>query len=92
MPWRAVTHLFLGAAETLPNRGLLCLYGPFISTRKALALSNNHFDKQLKERDPTQGLRYVEALDRLAERVGLELIEDTAMPTNNQLLVWQKQY
>tara|TARA_B100000768_G_scaffold18026_1_gene16434 strand:- start:6662 stop:7255 length:594 start_codon:yes stop_codon:yes gene_type:complete len=90
MPWRAVRHLFLGATETLPSRGLLCLYGPFIYTRKSLAASNKRFDEQLKQRDPTQGLRYVEALDRLAKRSGLELVADMTMPTNNQLLVWQK--
>ncbi len=90
MTWRAVTHLFLAAAKTLPTRGLLCLYGPFIYTRKALAPSNDRFDKQLKQRDPKQGLRYFEALDRLAKRTGLELVADTTMPTNNQLLVWEK--
>ena len=90
MPWRAVTKLFLGAAETLPRNGLLCLYGPVIYTRKALALSNQAFDQNLKQRDPTQGLRYFEALDRLAHRAGLQLTADTTMPANNQLLVWQK--
>lgn len=90
MPWTTVTQLFLSAAETLPVGGLLCLYGPFIYQLRDLARSNQVFDAELKHQDVHQGLRYFDALNRVAERACLWLVCDTALPANNRLLVWRK--
>jgi hypothetical protein len=44
----------------------------------------------LGARDPASGLRDFEAVDALAQSVGLTLQEDNAMPANNRLLVFRK--
>jgi hypothetical protein len=36
------------------------------------------------------GLRDFEAIERLAEAQGLQLLADHAMPANNRLLVWRR--
>jgi hypothetical protein len=37
-----------------------------------------------------RGIRDFEAVDALARRYGLNLLEDFAMPADNRLLSWQK--
>jgi hypothetical protein len=44
----------------------------------------------LRARDPASGLRDFEAVDAVAQSVGLILQEDNAMPANNRLLVYRK--
>jgi len=41
-------------------------------------------------RDPASGLRDFEAVVALAERYGLRIEEDNAMPANNRLLVLRR--
>ena len=52
--------------------------------------SNAEFDKYLRARDPRSGIRNFEDLNILAAQQGMHLLEDHAMPANNQLLVWRK--
>ena len=52
--------------------------------------SNEGFDRLLKDRDPASGIRDFEWVSDLATKANLTLIEDNAMPANNQLLVWKK--
>ena len=51
--------------------------------------SNAAFDHYLRQRDPHSGLRDFEALDRLAQKRGLRLTANHAMPANNRTLVWR---
>jgi hypothetical protein len=44
----------------------------------------------LRSRDPASGIRDFEAVDALAAAQGLRLVEDCAMPANNQTLVWRR--
>ena len=44
----------------------------------------------LKEQATHQGLRDSEAVIALADRVGLRLLEDRAMPANNRCLIWER--
>jgi hypothetical protein len=37
------------------------------------------------------GIRDFEAVDALAQSIGLRLIEDCAMPANNRTLVWRRE-
>ena len=44
----------------------------------------------LRGRDPASGLRDAEAIVALAERHGMKLAEDNAMPANNRLLTFRR--
>jgi len=87
----SVENFFLGAGRCLAAGGLLLIYGPFKYGGEFTTQSNASFDGWLKERDPRSGLRDFEWVDELASAQDLLLLEDNAMPANNQLLVWRKQ-
>jgi hypothetical protein len=38
---------------------------------------------------PHRAIRDFEAVDALARKIGLTLVEDRAMPANNRCLVWR---
>lgn len=88
MDWPAVEHFFAGVGQVLEENGVLCVYGPFRYRGAFTTASNADFDRYLKVRDPTSGIRDFEAVNGLAEQAGLTLIADHAMPANNQALVW----
>lgn len=90
MSWPAVKALFAGLPRMLETGGVLAIYGPFKYGGRFTTESNAAFDAMLRERDPQSGLRDFEAVNALAEGVGLKLSADHAMPANNQLLVWEK--
>ena len=88
LSWPQVERMFhgIGSIRTLKT---LCLYGPFSYGGKHTSESNARFDAILRARDPLSGLRDFDDIARLAERAGLILLEDNAMPANNRLLVWK---
>lgn len=90
MSWPEVEQLFAGIGTALLPGGRFCLYGPFNYNGRFTSDSNARFDQWLKSRDPLSGVRDFEALDRLAQAAGMELLRDHAMPANNRILVWQK--
>ena len=90
MDWPAVEHFFTGVAQVLAENGVLCVYGPFRYRGAFTTASNADFDRYLKLRDPASGVRDFEAVNALAERAGLTLAADHAMPANNQALVWSR--
>ena len=85
-----VEEMFSGIGAVLNKNGYLCLYGPFKYDGNFTTESNARFDLWLKDRDPLSGIRDFEFIDTLAAAQGLNLIEDHAMPANNQLIVWQR--
>ena len=85
----SVENFFRGVGTHLNPGGLLLVYGPFRYHNAYTSESNAHFDRWLKQRDPVSGIRDFEWVDRLAAAAGLSLVEDNAMPANNQLLVWR---
>ena len=87
-PWRVAEGLFAGAARYLRADGRLFLYGPFKRDGKHTALSNAVFDASLRERDAEWGVRDIVDLEKLAEGVGLVLIETAEMPANNLVLTF----
>ncbi|MCS5589902.1 MAG: class I SAM-dependent methyltransferase [Candidatus Thioglobus sp.] len=91
MGWEVVADLFHGAGQALEVGGLFILYGPFNYQGQYTSKSNADFDLWLKDRDPRSAIRDFEALNQLAQRSGLNLINDFAMPTNNRILYWEKQ-
>jgi len=89
-PWRVTEGLFVGAARYLRPDGRLFLYGPFKRDGKHTALSNAIFDTSLRERDAEWGVRDVGELEKLADSVGLALVEAAPMPANNQILAFAR--
>lgn len=90
MPASAVIDFFAHMNEVLVPGGILCVYGPFKYGGEFTTPSNANFDVWLKNRNPLSGVRDFETVNALAKAAGLTLLEDNAMPANNQLLVWQK--
>lgn len=95
MGWEEVEALFVDLGERLafapaaPTSFILAVYGPFNYGGDFTSDSNRAFDASLRARDPRMGIRDFEAVDGLARAIGLELVDDIAMPANNRSLVWR---
>jgi hypothetical protein len=87
-PWRVAEGLFAGAGRYLRADGRLFLYGPFKREGKHTAMSNAVFDTSLREQDAEWGVRDIADLEKLADGVGLALVETVPMPANNMILVF----
>ena len=85
----AVAHLLAGASRVLRPSGLLLLYGPFHDGGVHTAASNLSFDTHLRNLDPAMGVRDALELKRQALAVGLEPLDDVAMPANNRTLIFR---
>ena len=83
-----VALMFLGVGRILAPGASFALYGPFSDGGRHTSESNARFDASLKARDPRMGVRDLDDLRVLADRAGLELHADHAMPVNNRTLVW----
>jgi len=89
-PWRVAEGLFAGAGRYLHGGGLVFLYGPFKRGGKHTAPSNAAFDSSLRKGNPEWGVRDVEAVQELATKAGLSLLEIAEMPANNLTLVFSR--
>ena len=90
MSIESVACFFERAGEVLADGGILGVYGPMKYAGAFTTPSNEAFDRQLKDGNPESGIRDFETLDRLAEKQGFGLVNDIAMPANNQLLIWRR--
>lgn len=91
MSYASVERFMRGAGGILRPGARLCVYGPFKYGGEFTTPSNARFDLWLKQNDPQSGVRDFEQVDAWALEAGLRLLEDHAMPANNQLLVWEKE-
>ena len=91
MSWEMVVDFFQGVGQVLETDGQFILYGPFNYNGQYTSQSNANFDLWLKGRDPRSAIRDFEALNQLAQKAGLSLANDFAMPANNRILHWVKQ-
>ena len=89
-PWQVAEGLVAGAGRALHQGGMLFLYGPFRRGGKHTSDSNASFDASLRQRNPKWGVRDVEAVEKLADRAGLSLIEIAEMPAYNLTLVFSR--
>lgn len=89
--WELITRFFAGVKQHLNEQGVVCVYGPFKYKGEFTSPSNNEFNSLLQSRDPLSGIRDFEAVEQLAVHSGLKLLSDTAMPANNQLLIFKRQ-
>lgn len=86
----SVENLFEEVENHIVDSGLFIIYGPFKYGGDFTSESNGQFDLWLKDRNPKSGVRDFEWISKLAQKAGLELLEDNAMPANNQMLVFKK--
>ena len=88
--WLEVERLFARLPDVMTQSARLVIYGPFNYAGQYTSHGNAQFDAMLKEQATHQGLRDSEAVIALADRVGLRLLEDRAMPANNRCLIWER--
>jgi cyclopropane fatty-acyl-phospholipid synthase-like methyltransferase len=88
MSWAEVERVFARLPEVMTGDAMLIVYGPFNYGGRFTSASNAAFDVWLKQSGAHQGIRDFEAVDALAGKAGLKLLEDCAMPSNNRCLVW----
>ena len=89
-PWEATLGLLDGAANLLRNGGPLIFYGPWLVDHVETAPSNLEFDRSLRDRNPSWGIRGVEGLAVAAKARGFELAGRKAMPANNFMLLLRR--
>lgn len=87
--WDAVQAMFRGIGRHRADDCVVAFYGPYNYGGRFTSPSNADFDAWLRSRDPASGIRDFEAVEGLAHGIGLSLVEDSAMPANNRLLVWR---
>ncbi len=90
-PWEAACALIAGAAARLRDGGVLVLYGPYRRDGAHTAPSNAAFDAQLRGRDPSWGVRDLEAVQALARDAGLTAERVVPMPANNFCVVLRRE-
>lgn len=90
MAWEEVEAMFAGLAKRMNTGMPFCLYGPFRFGGKHTSDSNRQFHQHLRAQAPHMGIRDMDDLLKVAERVGFRLESDQQLPANNRLLVWRK--
>ena len=89
-PFQCCEGLLAGTGKVLRPDGRFFLYGPFKIGGEFTSESNADFDKSLRSRDPSWGIRDAEEVERLAADAGMKLIARESMPANNFTLVFEK--
>ena len=89
-PWSATVGLMRGAGRLLPAGAPLILYGPYHRAGVPTAPSNEAFDASLKARNPSWGLRELEAVAAEAAANGLSLERVAELPANNIAAVFRR--
>jgi SAM-dependent methyltransferase len=91
-PWPAAEGLVRLARRRLLPEGRLFVYGPFKAGGNHTAPSNAAFDASLRRANAEWGVRDIDELSRLAERMQLRLAEIVAMPANNVILAFGRSH
>lgn len=86
-PWSVCTGLIAGAARRLAPGRPLILYGCFTRDGRHLSEENADFDRSLRHRDPSWGVRDTVEVASTAEAMGLGAARTIAMPADNTMLV-----
>lgn len=89
-PWHCTQALMRQARRLLRPEGGLYLYGAFRRAEVATAPSNEAFDQSLRARDPSWGVRTLEAVSEEAESHGLALESVLEMPSNNLSVLFRR--
>ncbi|XP_070493251.1 UPF0585 protein CG18661 [Chironomus tepperi] len=89
-PFECTEGLFKNSSKLLKSKGLLFTYGPYSMNNVLTPESNVLFDKSLRSKDPSWGIRDICDLKLLAEKNSMDLLKIHDLPSNNKLLVWIK--
>ena len=86
----AVERMFVLVGRALRVGGVFCLYGPFRQAGAFNSPSNAAFDESLRQRGADMGIRDIEKLDTFASAAGMHRTRFYAVPSNNNVAVWNK--
>ena len=86
--WICCPGLMQGGARHLADNGLLVTYGPYLEQDVPTAPSNLAFDADLRQRNPSWGIRQLADVEKEARLAGLHLRQRVSLPANNLLLVF----
>lgn len=89
-PYECTEGLFRNAGRLLRTGGLLITYGPYAVDGVLQPESNVMFDRSLRRRDASWGVRDIKDLKLTAASNKIEFRELYEMPSNNKTLIWQK--
>lgn len=89
-PWSATLAMLDGAARLLRSGAPLFLYGPYKRIDVPTAESNLAFDRSLKSRDPSWGLRLLDDVISVAAERGLGFESFVEMPANNLSVIFRR--
>jgi SAM-dependent methyltransferase len=88
-PWEVACAIVQEAAARLRPGGVLVLYGPYFVDGEATE-SNRAFDRSLRARDPSWGVRELRDVQAIAAASGFAARPPVAMPANNLTLVFDR--
>lgn len=86
-PWAVCQQIARRAGELVKPSGLVFLYGPFKEGAQT-APSNLDFDRSLKSRNPSWGVRDLDRVIAEMQSAGLRLQRRVDMPANNLSLLF----
>ena len=89
-PWEACLGLMEGAKGILSPGGVLYLYGPYKRNGEHTAPSNAQFDRSLRDRNPSWGVRDLETVVEVAAAQNLRLQQVIDMPANNLSVIFSR--
>jgi cyclopropane fatty-acyl-phospholipid synthase-like methyltransferase len=90
MSWTEVERCFARLPSVLTDDAVVAIYGPFNYDGRFTSESNAQFNQWLQARGAHMGIRDFESVNALAEKIGLRLVADVAMPANNRTVVWRR--
>ena len=89
-PWECTLGLFELAANHLKKDGKLYLYGAYKRGGKHTAPSNEHFDRSLRQSNPSWGVRCLDEVTTVATERGFKREAVVDMPANNLSVIFSR--
>jgi cyclopropane fatty-acyl-phospholipid synthase-like methyltransferase len=90
MHWKDCKSLIKQFGGRLREGSRVVIYGPFKYGGNFTSPENETLDKELKEKDPSNGIRSFEDVNNAMLKNGFELMMDVALPEARQLLVYRR--